>query len=223
MKGTSSGATLTTPKGEEPFEADVALVAIGVQGNVEELGLDEAGVHHEKGAIKVDAQMRTSVEGVVAIGDVVGPPLLAHVAAAEGIVAVEAMSDSTRAGIDYQKIPGCTYCQPQVASIGLTEESARERGYKFKVGKFPLRASGKAVAAGETDGFAKVLVDDEHGEILGVHMIGVEATEVIAEACVAMTGELTASTILETVHAHPTVAEAILEATANALGESINI
>lgn len=216
-------ATLSTPKGEQPIEADIALVAIGVQGNVEGIGLEEAGVHHEKGAIKVDAQMRTSANGVVAIGDVVGPPLLAHVAAAEGIVAVEAMRDSNRAGIDYQKIPGCTYCQPQVASIGLTEQAATERGYAFKVGKFPLRACGKAVAAGETDGFAKVLVNEEHGEILGVHMIGMEATEVIAEASLAMSAEVTANTILETVHAHPTVAEAILEATANALGESINI
>jgi dihydrolipoamide dehydrogenase len=222
-EGNSVQTTLAGPKGEERIEADVALVAVGVQGNVEDLGLEQAGVHHEKGAIKVDSHMRTTAKGVLAIGDVVGPPLLAHVAAAEGIVAVEAIAQPDRPPMDYRRIPGCTYCQPQVASIGLTEAAATERGHRFKVGKFPLRASGKAVAVGETDGFAKVLVEESHGEILGIHMIGTEATEVIAEASLAMTGEVTAQTILETIHAHPTVAESILEATANALGESINI
>ncbi len=216
-------AVLAGPKGEETVEADIALVAIGVQGNVEDLGLEDAKVHHERGFIKVDAQMRTTTPGIVAIGDVVGPPLLAHVASTEGIVAVEAMGGRERAGMDYRKIPGCTYCQPQVASIGLTERAARERGYEIKVGRFPMRASGKAVAAGETEGLAKVIVGSQYGEILGIHLIGAEATEVIAEASLAMASEATAATILDTIHAHPTIAEAIMEATANALGESINI
>ena len=216
-------ASLSGPKGEEAIEADVALVAIGVMGNVEDLGLEGAGVHHERGAILVDAHMRTNISGITAIGDVVGPPLLAHVASTEGIVAVETIAGRDRPGMDYRRVPGCTYCQPQVASIGLTERAARERGYAIKVGRFPLRASGKAVAAGETEGIAKVIVGESYGEILGIHMIGCEATEVIAEASLALATEATAGTILETIHAHPTIAEVILEATANALGESINI
>ena len=221
--GNAVRTTLSGPKGEEEVEADVALVAIGVTGNVENLGLEEARVAHERGAIKVDSQMRTSAEGVVAIGDVVGPPLLAHVAAAEGIVAVEALAGKKPAGIDYGKIPGCTYCHPQVASIGLTERAAREQGIAHKVGNFPMRACGKAVAAGETEGFAKILIGEADGRILGVHIIGSEATEVIAEASLALSSEATAKTILHTIHAHPTVAEVIHEATGNALGESINI
>jgi dihydrolipoamide dehydrogenase len=215
-------AVLSGPKGEEQVEADVVLVAVGVAGNVEDLGLEQAKVHHEKGMIRVDAHMRTNVPGITAIGDIVGPPLLAHVASTEGIVAVEGIAGHDRPGMDYRRVPGCTYCQPQVASIGLTERAARERGYAIKVGRFPLRASGKAVAAGESEGFAKVIVGDPYGEILGIHLIGMEATEVIAEASLAMTTESTAATILETIHAHPTVAEVILEATANALGSSIN-
>lgn len=216
-------AVLKVPNGTEPIEADVALVAVGVAGNVEELGLESAKVHNEKGVIRVDAYMRTNVPGITAIGDIVGPPLLAHVASSEGIVAVEKIAGHDRPGMDYRRVPGCTYCQPQVASVGLTERAARERGYAIKVGRFPLRASGKAVAAGETEGFAKVIVGDPYGEILGVHMIGIEATEVIAEASLAISTEATAEAILETIHAHPTVAEAILEATANALGAAINI
>ncbi|MDM7917284.1 MAG: dihydrolipoyl dehydrogenase [Candidatus Eisenbacteria bacterium] len=215
-------AAVAGPKGEETIEADVALVAIGVQGNVEEIGLEKAGVHAERGRILVDAHLRTNVPGIVAIGDVIGPPLLAHVAVAEGIHAVETIAGIERKPIDYRKVPGCTYCQPQVASIGLTEKAAQERGYEFKVGRFPVRASGKAVALGETEGIGKVLVGP-YGELLGVHMIGPEATEVIAEASLAMASEATAGTILETIHAHPTMAETILEATANALGEAINI
>lgn len=216
-------AVLNGAKGEEKIEADVALVAIGVAGNVEDLGLEQAKVHHEKGVVRVDAHMRTNVPGITAIGDIVGPPLLAHVASTEGIVAVEGIAGHDRPGMDYRRVPGCTYCHPQVASIGLTERAARERGYAIKVGRFPIRASGKAVAAGETEGFAKVIVGDPYGEILGIHVIGIEATEIIAEASLAMTMEATAATILETIHAHPTVAEVILEATANALGAAINI
>lgn len=214
---------LSGPKGTEKVEADVALVAVGVRGNVEEIGLEEAKVHNEKGRILVDGWFRTSAERVLAIGDVIGPPLLAHVAAAEGIAAVERLAGKDRPAIDYRKIPACTFCQPQVASIGLTERQAREQGHEIKVGKFPMRASGKAVAAGETEGFAKVVIAEPYGEILGVHLIGAEATEVIAEAALAMAAEATAATILGTVHAHPTIAETILEATGAALGEAINL
>jgi dihydrolipoamide dehydrogenase len=154
---------------------------------------------------------------------VVGPPLLAHVASAEGIVAVEALAGKKPAGIDYGKVPGCTYCHPQVASVGLNERTAREQGVAYKVGKFPMRACGKAVAAGETEGFAKVLVGEADGKLLGVHIIGSEATEVIAEASFALSSGATAETILHAIHAHPTIAEVIHEATGNALGESINI
>ena len=216
-------ATLSGPKGEEKIEADVALVAIGVQGNVEGVGLEEARVHHERGFIQVDAKMRTSNPEIVAIGDVVGPPLLAHVASAEGIVAVETLAGIAREGLNYNKIPGCTYCQPQVASIGLTEKAAIERGYEVKVGRFPMRASGRAVAVGETDGLAKVVIDAKYGEVLGVHLIGPEVTEVIAEASMALSGEATADAIQQAIHAHPTIAEIVLEATENALGHAINI
>jgi len=222
-EGDAVQAALSGPAGEETVEADVALIAIGVTGNVEDIGLERAKVHHERGFIQVDAHMRTSVPGIVAIGDVVGPPLLAHVASAEGIVAVETLAERDRPGMDYRKVPGCTYCHPQVASVGLTEKAARERGYEVKVGKFPFRALGKAVAAGETDGLAKVVLEARYGEVLGIHVIGAEATEMIAEASLALAGEATAETIMGTIHAHPTMAEAILEATANALGESINI
>jgi dihydrolipoamide dehydrogenase len=216
-------ATLTGPKGDETVEADVALMAIGVQGNVEDLGLEKARVDHERGFIHVDAKMRTSNPDIVAIGDVVGPPLLAHVATSEGIVAVETLAGKDRPGLNYNKIPGCTYCQPQVASIGLSEKAAIERGYEVKVGRFPMRASGRAVAAGETDGLAKVVIDAKYGEVLGVHLIGPEVTEVIAEASMALAAEATAETIVATIHAHPTIAEVVLEATENALGHAINI
>jgi len=222
-EGEGVRATLAGPKGEETVEADLALVAVGVQGNVEDLGLEQAGVHHERGAIQVDARMKTSTPGIWAIGDVVGPPWLAHVAAAEGIVAVETMAGHDRPGIDHRKVPGCTYCHPQVASVGLTEKAARERGYEIKVGRFPMRACGKAVAAGETEGFAKVIVGARYGEILGVHMIGASVTEAIGEASLALAGEVTAEALLDAIHAHPTVTETIAEATANALGEAINI
>lgn len=216
-------AILAGPKGEEKVEADIALVAIGVKGNVEDIGLEEAQVHHERGIIQVDSRMRTSNPDIVAIGDVVGPPLLAHVASAEGIVAVETLAGKDREGIDYNKVPGCTYCQPQVASIGLTEKSAIERGYTVKVGRFPMRASGRAVAAGETEGLAKVVIDEKYGEVLGVHLVGPEVTEVIAEASMALAGEATSEAIVRAIHAHPTIAEVILEATENAFGQAINI
>lgn len=210
------------PKGEEVLEGDVALMAIGVRGNIENLGLEECGIAVEKGWIKVDAFYRTNVEGIYAIGDVVGPPWLAHVASAEGITCAEAIAGHHPRPVDYANIPGCTYCQPQVASVGLTEKKARELGRELRIGKFPFTASGKAVAAGHTEGFVKMIYDAEHGELLGAHIIGAEATELIAEAALGRTLETTEQEVLKTVHAHPTLSEAIMEATAVALGESVN-
>ncbi|MBR9975596.1 MAG: dihydrolipoyl dehydrogenase [Bacteroidetes bacterium] len=214
--------TVTTEKGEEVLEGDIALMAVGVQGNVENIGLEETGVTLERGYIKVDEYYRTNVPGVYAIGDVVGPPWLAHVASAEGLTCVEAIAGKHPVPVNYENIPGCTYCQPQVASVGLTEKKAREQGYELKIGKFPFTASGKAVAAGHAEGFVKMIYDAKYGELLGTHIIGAEATELIAEATLGRTLETTEHELLKTVHAHPTMSEALMEATAVAYGESVN-
>jgi dihydrolipoamide dehydrogenase len=213
---------ISTAKGEETLEGDVALMAVGVQGNIENIGLEEAGVEIERGYIKVDEYYRTNVPGVHAIGDVVGPPWLAHVASAEGITCIEAIAGHHPQPIDYDNIPGCTYCQPQVASVGMTEKKARELGIELKIGKFPFSASGKAVAAGHPEGFVKLIFDGKYGELLGAHIIGAEATELIAEAALGRTFETTERELIKTVHAHPTMSEAIMEAAAAAYGESVN-
>lgn len=209
-------------KGEEVLEGDVALMSIGIRGNIEGIGLEEAGIAVEKGYIKVDEYMRTNVEGVYAIGDVVGPPWLAHVASAEGILCVEKIAGLDVHPINYGNIPGCTYCQPQVASVGLTEKKAKEQGYEIKVGKFPFTASGKAAASGHTAGFVKMIFDAKYGELLGAHIIGAEATELIAEATLGRTLETTEHELIKTVHAHPTLSEVLMEASAAAYGESVN-
>jgi dihydrolipoamide dehydrogenase len=212
-------------KGEKKnLSADKVLNAIGVVGNVEEIGLEELGVQVEKNHIKVNKENYvTNVPGIFAIGDVIGPPWLAHVASAEGIHCVERMKEINHLPINYENIPGCTYCQPQVASVGLTEAKAKEEGYKIKVGKFPFMASGKAFAIGEREGFVKIIFDEKYGEILGGHIIGSEATEMIAEIALARSLEATGESIIKTVHAHPTLSEAIMEAAANAYGEAIHI
>lgn len=211
-------------KGEQKtLNADLALNAVGVTGNVENLGLEGLGVVVERGHIKVDRFMRTNVEGIYAIGDVVGAPWLAHIASHEGIVAMEHMAGHPTHGMDYDNFPGCTYCQPQVASVGLTEKKAREMGYDVKIGKFPFKASGKARAIGETDGFVKLVIDGKYGEILGGHIVGAEATEMIAEICTARAAEATAETLMHTIHAHPTLSEGVMEAAADAYGEALNI
>ena len=215
--------SVQTPEGNKDLRADVALVAIGVQGNVENLGLEELGVAVERDRIKVDRDYETNVPGVYAIGDVIGPPWLAHVASAEGIHCVEAIAGKNPEPIDYSSIPGCTYCQPQVASIGLTEEKAKELGKEVKIGKFPFRALGKAIAIGEIDGMVKLIFDAKYGELLGGHILGAEATEIIMELMIAKRHEATAESIMHGVHAHPTMSEAIMEAAAAALGEAINI
>jgi dihydrolipoamide dehydrogenase len=214
---------LQTPSGPVPVAAEKALIAIGLRGNVEDLGLEELGVPVERSFIPVDkVRYETAVPGIFAIGDVIGPPLLAHVASAEAVAAVERIAGHERPAIDYGRIPGCTYCRPQVASIGLTERAAKEKGIELKIGRFPFRASGKSLALNETQGFVKILFDAKYGGVVGAHILGSEATEMIAEVALGMTLETTGREILETIHAHPTLSEAVMEATGAAYGESVN-
>lgn len=222
-KGNVISATLSSDQGKEEWTGDHCLVAIGFQGNIEGLGLEEVGVKTDRSFIPVDEYYRTGVPGIYAIGDVNGPPLLAHVASHEGIIAAEHMAGAHPHPIDYKSIPGCTYCQPQVASIGFTEAKARAEGYDVKIGKFPFSASGKAVATNETDGFTKVVMDAKTEEILGVHIIHPEATELIAEASIIKTHEGTATSVFNTIHAHPTLSEAVMEAMGDALGRAVHI
>ncbi len=209
--------------GKKEIVADIALMAVGVQGNVENLGLDKVGVSVERSHIKVDKDYKTTVPGVYAIGDVIGPPWLAHVASAEGIHCVEAIAGFQPEPLDYSTIPACTYCQPQVASVGLTEDKAKEQGYELRIGRFPFRPLGKAVAIGETEGMVKLIFDAKYGELLGAHIMGSEATEMIAELVIAKKLESTGKDIFHTVHSHPTLSEAVMEAAAEAYGQAINI
>jgi dihydrolipoamide dehydrogenase len=215
--------TVSAAEGRKELTADVALMAIGVQGNVENLGLEGVGVAVERSSIKVDKDYRTNVLGIYAIGDVIGPPWLAHVASAEGIHCIEAIAGKNPDPMDYSTIPGCTYCQPQIASIGLTEDKARAAGHELKIGRFPFRPLGKAAATGETEGMVKLIFDATYGELLGAHILGAEATEQIAELLIAKKLEATGQSIFQAVHAHPTLSEAIMEAAAQAYGEAINI
>ena len=206
------------------LKAEKVLSAVGVTGNVEGFGLEELGVELFKNHIKVDKKnYQTNIPGIYAIGDVIGPPWLAHVASSEGIHCIETIKGMNPHPVNYNNIPGCTYCVPQVASVGLTEDKAREAGYELKIGKFPFMASGKAFAAGERDGFVKLIFDAKYGELLGAHIIGPEATELIAELTLAKSMEATFESIVKTVHAHPTLSESVMEAAANAYGESIHI
>lgn len=215
--------SVATREGTKELKADIALMAIGVQGNIENIGLESFGVKVEKGWIQVDDFGRTNVDGIYAIGDVAGPPWLAHVASREGIVCVENIAGKNPQPIDYTTIPTCTYCQPQVASVGLTEEKAQEAGYEIRVGRFPFSANGKARAIGETEGLVKLIFDAKYGELVGAHILGSEATEMIAELCLGKTLETLASGIYGTVHAHPTLTEAIMEAAEDAYGHAIHI
>jgi dihydrolipoamide dehydrogenase len=225
VKSTATEVTVVviSPEGKKELKADVALVAIGVEGNVEDFGLEKVGVTIERSHIKVDEDYRTNVPGVYAIGDVIGAPWLAHVASAEGIHCVEAIAGLKPEPIDYTTIPGCTYCQPQIASVGLTEEKAKAQGHEVKIGRFPFRPLGKAVAIGETEGMVKLIFDAKYGELLGAHIMGSEATEMIAELVLAKKLEATGESIFHTIHAHPTLSEAVMEAAAVAYGEAINI
>jgi dihydrolipoamide dehydrogenase len=224
VKGKKVEVTISTDGEKKKLTADKVLSAIGVTGNVEGFGLEELDIELYKNHIKVDkSTYETNVKGIFAIGDVIGPPWLAHVASAEGIHCVEKIKGMNPPDINYETIPGCTYCQPQVASVGLTEAKAKENGYEVKIGKFPFMASGKAFAVGEREGFVKFVTDAKYGEILGVHIIGSEATELIAEATLAKTLEATTESIIKTVHAHPTLSESVMEAAAAVYGESIHI
>ena len=208
---------------KQTLESECVLVAIGVQANTENIGLEALGVKTTKGFVDVDDFMRSNVEGIYAVGDVAGPPWLAHVATHEGVVAAETIADHNPTPLDYDNIPGCTYCQPQVASVGLTERACKDKGLEYKVGKFPFTALGKATAIGERDGFIKLIFDKKYGELLGAHMIGPEVTELLMELVVAKGHGATAMSLLKTVHAHPTLSEAIMEAAAVAEGEAIHI
>jgi dihydrolipoamide dehydrogenase len=207
---------------EESWSGDLCLLSIGVVPNTEKIGLEEVGIATERGFIKVDKYLKTNIPNHYAIGDVVGGILLAHVASHEGIVAAESACSKAAHGMDYSNIPSCTYCQPQVASVGLTERALKEKGIKYRVGKIPFSAIGKAIAIGEQDGFVKVLIDDVVGEVLGVHIIHAEATELIAEAGIIRSHEGIAASVVDTVHAHPTLSESVMEAMALALGRPVN-
>lgn len=202
---------------------DIVLSAAGVMPNIENIGLEKVGIILEKGLVKVDEFYRTNIPGVFAIGDITGGPALAHVASAEGITCVEKMAGHHPEPIDYQNIPSCTYCVPEVASVGMTEEAARLAGYQLKIGKFPFSASGKASAAGDKSGFVKLIFDEKYGELLGAHLIGQNVTEMIAELVSIRKLETTGHEIIKTIHPHPTMSEAIMEAAAAAYGEVIHL
>ena len=222
-KGNGCISTVKTPDGEIKIESDIVLSAVGVATNLENIGLEEVGVKTDKGKVLVDDFYKTNIPGVYAIGDIVKGPALAHVASAEGITCVEKIAGLNPEPINYNNIPGCTYCSPEIASVGFTEEAAKKAGYEIKVGKFPFTASGKAKAAGAPDGFVKVIFDAKYGEWLGAHFIGANVTEMIAEVVAARKLETTGHEIIKSTHPHPTMSEAIMEATAAAYNEVIHL
>lgn len=215
--------SIKTKKGQETVEAEIVLSAVGIITNLENLGIEETGINVDKGKVVVDEYYRTNIEGVYAIGDIVHGPALAHVASHEGIICVEKISGKHVEPLDYGNLPGCTYTQPEIASVGMTEKAAREAGFDVKVGKFPFSASGKASAGGNKEGFVKVIFDSKYGEWLGAHLIGDNVTELIAEVVVARKLETTGEEIIHAVHPHPTMSEAIMEAVAAAYDEVIHI
>ncbi|MBD3630360.1 dihydrolipoyl dehydrogenase [Cyclobacterium sp.] len=222
-KGAGCKVTVKTKEGEEKIDCDVVLSAVGVVSNVENCGLEDVGILVDKGKIKVDEYYNTNMPGYYAIGDVVAGPALAHVASAEGIICVEKIAGENPEPLDYNNIPGCTYCIPEISSVGYTEAQAKEAGYELKVGKFPFSASGKASAAGAKDGFVKLIFDAKYGELLGAHMIGYNVTEMIAEIVAIRKLETTGHELIKTVHPHPTMSEAVMEAAAAAYDEVIHL
>ncbi len=216
-------ATVKTKKGEEILEADILLSAVGIKTNIENIGLEDVGIITDRDKILVNDWYQTNIPGYYAIGDVTPGPALAHVASAEGITLVEKLAGVHTEAIDYGNIPGCTYATPEIASVGFTEEQAKEAGYELKVGKFPFSASGKATAAGTPDGFVKVIFDAKYGEWLGCHMIGAGVTDMIAEAVLGRKLETTGHEVLKTIHPHPTMSEAVMEAVADAYDEVIHL
>lgn len=221
--GKTVKATVKTKKGEEILEADVVLSAVGIKTNIENIGLEDVGIITDRDKILVNDWYQTNIPGYYAIGDVAPGPALAHVASAEGITCVEKIAGIHTEAIDYGNIPGCTYASPEIASVGLTEEQAKEKGYELKVGKFPFSASGKAKAAGTPDGFVKVIFDAKYGEWLGCHMIGAGVTDMIAEAVLGRKLETTGHEVLKAIHPHPTMSEAVMEAVADAYDEVIHL
>ncbi len=221
--GEGCKVAVKTKKGEEILECDIVLSAVGVQANIENIGLEEVGITTDKGKVNVDEYYKTNIDGYYAIGDCVPGQALAHVASAEGIICVEKIAGHHPEPLNYNNIPGCTYCSPEIASVGYTEVQAKDAGFDIKVGKFPFSASGKASAAGHKDGFVKVIFDAKYGEFLGCHMIGANVTEIIAEAVVARKLETTGMDIVKSVHPHPTMSEAVMEAAAAAYDEVIHI
>ncbi len=221
--GIGCKVTVKTKKGEEIIECDIVLSAVGIETNLEGIGLEDVGIATDKGKVLVNEFYQTNIPGYYAIGDIVSGPALAHVASAEGIICVEKISGMSVDGLDYGNIPGCTYCSPEVASVGMTEKAAKEAGYEIKIGKFPFSASGKASAAGANDGFVKLIFDAKYGELLGGHMIGMNVTEIIAEIVAMRKLETTGHEIIKTVHPHPTLSEAVMEAAAAAYDEVIHL
>ena len=223
ISGKGVKANVKTKKGEEVLEADIILSAVGIKTNIENIGLEDVGIATDKDKILVNKFYQTNLPGYYAIGDVVDGPALAHVASAEGITCVEKIAGLNPEAIDYFNIPGCTYATPEIASVGMTEAEAKDAGYELKVGKFPFSASGKATAAGTTDGFVKVIFDAKYGEWLGCHMIGAGVTDMIAEAVLGRKLETTGHEVLKAIHPHPTMSEAVMEAVADAYDEVIHL
>ncbi len=222
-KGKGVTATIKTTKGEETLVADILLSATGIKSNIEDIGLEDVGIAVDKDKILVNSYYQTNIPGYYAIGDIVPGPALAHVASAEGILCVEKIAGHDVTPIDYGNIPGCTYCSPEISSVGLTENQAIDQGFDIKIGKFPFSASGKASASGNKDGFVKVIFDSKYGEWLGCHMIGAGVTDMIAEAVLGRKLETTGQEVLKTIHPHPTMSEAIMEAAADAYDEVIHL
>jgi dihydrolipoamide dehydrogenase len=221
--GSGCKVSVKTKKGEEVIDCDIVLSAVGVVANIENIGLEDVGIATDKGKILVDEFYMSNIPGYYAIGDCVPGQALAHVASAEGIICVEKIAGQSPEALDYDNIPGCTYCFPEVASVGMTEQAAKDAGYEIKVGKFPFSASGKASAAGHKDGFVKLIFDAKYGELLGGHMIGANVTEMVAELVAVRKLETTGHELIKTVHPHPTLSEAIMEAAAAAYGEVIHL
>ena len=216
-------ATVKDKDGEKNIESEILLSAVGIKSNIEDIGLEEVGIAVDKDKILVDKYYNTNIPGYYAIGDIVSGPALAHVASAEGILCVEKISGHDVQPINYGNIPGCTYCHPEVSSVGLTEKQAIDQGYEIKVGKFPFSASGKASASGNKEGFVKVIFDKKYGEWLGCHMIGAGVTDMIAEAVLGRKLETTGMEVLKAIHPHPTMSEAVMEAVADAYDEVIHL
>jgi len=221
--GEKSRVKIKTKQGEETRETDIVLMAVGITPNIEGIGLENIGVEAENGMVVVDKYYKTNIEGIYAIGDIIKGPALAHVASAEGIICVENIAGKNPEPLNYNNIPSCIYTFPEIASVGLSENKARDEGFEIKIGKFPFTASGKARASGAREGFVKLIFDSKYGELLGAHLIGDNVTEIIAELVVARKLEITGHELIKSIHPHPAMSEAVMEAAAAAFDEVIHI